>query len=753
MITQCERIKKFLIITHLDARNRLIKTVFLDHIPVVHFAIDNANERKLAAIELVEQGLCNQKIAGKICGFHRNTLFKLLRTKNLLGVEAVLKDDRGLKEPYKYINETRSHIKKLLRKYPDWTDQAIADQAAEDLDMDISRSAVARIRTENQNRPQRLPVKKELIDLADVAESMERERRCDLQLWLNFDDEPELKQQTEEFSKEPAPKAEGETQQALIKRLQHGERCVFAGGLMHHLFLQEIGFEELAALFPLNPGATYQSRDILATLFHSIHQGIRSIETLKLVNTREFGVLLGRHRSPDKVTVRDHLSQMAEHYLSGDLIDHFARHLLDQERIDREVFFIDGHFLPYYGLHVIAKGYFTVRRLAMKGNELYVITDQQGRPLFFITESNEIDFRPIISRSAAKLNELGILRPILVFDRGGYGIHFFNELHQTADFVTWAKYVSANSLATIPEESFTVGLRFGESRFLVAEEYRTVSESVQTAKKEGRKSPTSMELRLVVLHDVDTGKRMGIYTNNTTKPACKIAYYMLQRWGKSENFFKETIERFYLNYHPGYDIKELENQPLVDNPDIALTHKAIQVLNKETEELEKDILVIKAKLTKRQDKRLFTKLSKLNNLVEEKKKDIAQFEQRLSILPDKVSILDLLKGKAMSRCDLEKKKLYDVMQFMAYHSRERLVEIFRECYTDPRDVKQVLDMITRKSGFVKLYGQTLVVILDWIDNKKQREAVKRFFHKLNQKRIKLVGGSDVKLSFYIARVP
>jgi len=147
-------------------------------------------------------------------------------------------------------------------------------------------------------------------------------------------------------------------------------------------------------------------------------------------------------------------------------------------------------------VNVIAKGYFTVRRLAMKGNELYVITDLQGRPLFFITESNEIDFRPIISRSAAMLETLGIKRPILVFDRGGYGIHFFKELDQTADVVTWVKYVNEKSLESISDEAFTVGLCCGDSTFLVSEEQRVVKESAQTAKKEGRKIPTSIDLRL-----------------------------------------------------------------------------------------------------------------------------------------------------------------------------------------------------------------------------------------------------------------
>ena len=122
MEMRTQRIARFLIVPHRNDRGQVVKTVFLNHVPVVHFNVEIICERKLAAIELVERGICNQKMAGKICGFHRNTVFKLLRTKKLLGLEAALKDDRGLKAPYKYINEVRSHVKKLLRKYLRWTD-------------------------------------------------------------------------------------------------------------------------------------------------------------------------------------------------------------------------------------------------------------------------------------------------------------------------------------------------------------------------------------------------------------------------------------------------------------------------------------------------------------------------------------------------------------------------------------------------------------------------------------------------------
>jgi len=213
------------------------------------------------------------------------------------------------------------------------------------------------------------------------------------------------------------------------------------------------------------------------------------------------------------------------------------------------------------------------------------------------------------------------------------------------------------------------------------------------------------------------------------------------------------MARFNLNYHPGYDIKELENQPLVDNPDIALIKKAIRILHKEIEELEKEILLTEAKQKQRPDKRRPPKIANFKTSIAEKKTDIIGFENKLSELPEKVSIMDLLKGKPMSRCDLEKKKLYDLMQFMAYNSRERIVELFRDCYDDHRDIKPVLDMITRKAGYIKLFGKTLIVVLDWIENKKHRQAAVRFCRLLNKKGIKLMGRLKLNLAFYVSKYP
>ena len=155
MDAKTEKIGEFLVIPQLNDHQEMIKTVYLSYIPVAQFNTANNSERRLAVIELVERKLCNQKMAGKLCGFHRNTVHKILRTKKLLGLEEALKDDRGHKEPYKYINNTRAHIKKLIRNNPNWTDSAIAKQASKDLSMSISRSAVGRIRGEKDNKKKR----------------------------------------------------------------------------------------------------------------------------------------------------------------------------------------------------------------------------------------------------------------------------------------------------------------------------------------------------------------------------------------------------------------------------------------------------------------------------------------------------------------------------------------------------------------------------------------------------------------------
>jgi hypothetical protein len=85
---------------------------------------------------------------------------------------------------------------------------------------------------------------------------------------------------------------------------------------------------------------------------------------------------------------------------------------------------------------------------------------------------------------------------------------------------------------------------------------------------------------------------------------------------------------------------------------------------------------------------------------------------KLKDTPEKISAIELLQGQVMNKAELEKKKLYDLIQVIAFHFREYLIGIFRSCYKDTRDIKQVLTKGTKLPGYVKLMGKSLNVLLD-----------------------------------------
>ena len=744
-----EKFNNLTIRTNKDYRGNITKTVYFEYRPIVAFAPDNLNDRRLAAVQLVELGYCDQQDAAEICDLHRNTVSRLIKTKNLLGIQAIFDDDRGPKSPHKYNKNIRRIIKQLLQDHPDWTDQQIVDASSKELEISVSRSAVARIRVEEEKTQEAEVTRRYLEKMAELADRIDHKIFNERQLVFDFDNDPGFKEQVEQFSQEQPLEIHPPREQEFAQNLHNGKRNVFAGMLLHNLFLNQIDFANAfdeRCYF----NSIYDDYQIFQSIFYGLQIGLQSIESHKLINSSDLGLLLGRSSSPDEKTIRLRLKQISEYYSSEKLIDHFANLFLRQELIDPEVFFIDGHFLPYYGIHLLSKGYHTVRRLAMKGNEIYVITDIDKKPLFFITENCEIDFRPIIERAAEKLIDYGISRPLLVFDRGGYGIHFFSRLSKKADFITWAKYFKEEELLDI---EYTSCIEFNENKYLIAEKIKTVSESPLTAKKEGRKTSTSLEVRVVIFKELNNGKPIPIYTSNRTKPAGDIVYYMLNRWGDSENFLKEITSLYNFDYHPGYDIKALKEQPLIINPEIKIIKKNMKGIKQKIGKLVVDKNQTEIKLRKRKDVRLEKKCVKIQAEIDELTYDLNQFTDKLSELPDKISIIDYLKGKLMSRANLERKKLYDLMQMIAYHSREFLIEKFSAYYKDKRDIKRVFTKITKLSGYVRVYGKTLVVLLDWIEDKKHRDAAINFCHAVNKMCPKLVGQMNFNLFFKISAYP
>src|SRR2546430_4207652 len=132
--------------------------------------------------------------------------------------------------------------------------------------------------------------------------------------------------------------------------------------------------------------------------------------------------------------------------------------------------YIDGHFLPYYGLYPISKGWHGVRQMPMKGSYNFLAVDERFAPWLFLIRSSSEDLLqkiPELIEKAKRIGEqAGVSRQrlgqlIVVFDREGYSAELYRYLdgqdqgagQRRALFVSWAKY-SDKWVNDLAEEQF-----------------------------------------------------------------------------------------------------------------------------------------------------------------------------------------------------------------------------------------------------------------------------------------------------------
>lgn len=699
--------------------------------------MNDIESRKLAVVDLVELGYLKKGQAAELCEFHRNSVTNLVKKKELFGYKGVLIMDKGPKRGWKINKNMLGRIKYLISQGA-LTDEQIAQVVSKEFDTPISRSSIQRTRTIGQRLE---PPPKDIAKAAlEFEKHYAQERQLEFDFALKAD--PLLREKTESFAKELPAITYSASDEQYLELLEKGFRSRYAGSLLYNVPLAEIGFGALVDdLYP--PYSTgYSAREILLTLFHSLQLGFPSVESLKKLERPEFGLLIGKASSPLNETIHDRLNSLVPLRHSERLIENAAISSIKAGYIDLGCLFIDGHVFPYHGIEPISKAYHTVRRMVIKGNMHYGVNDGRGRPLLFISEPAHRDFREVVLEIIDQLKGLGITFPRIVFDREGYGVDFFKAIaEKRATFITWGKHVAKKTLEAITD--WFCSVKVNGICYNLYEEPRAI-----------RNDTASIDLRMVVFENLNNSKRVPIFTNNTRMPIYEVAELMLGRWGASEDYYKEMQARYNLNYNPGYDIKELISMPLVKNPKLKELKRKKKALSAKIKALEsllgKKILnnsdeALTVERLKNRQRKLLPQLTSLS-----KKRD--EIDKDLEKTPEKVSVVEILKGQKMKACDLEKKKIYDAIQIIAYNTRERLVELFKEAYKDSRDCKQILDMITSRGGIVKLFGKTLVVILDRFHNRKYQKAAEDFCNKINSMSAKSCDRFGFTIYFRVSQV-
>jgi len=177
-------------------------------------------------------------------------------------------------------------------------------------------------------------------------------------------------------------------QRVYLDGLEQGAYNAYAGGLLFVPMLARYNFvPTLSRVIKMVTHEGYSLAELGLALFYLDAFGFRSLEDFKRAYAEEFGVLMGRVQSPSLFTLRRFLHQLRETGKGEALMEEFGLTYLKSGLAAWGVMYLDGHFLPYYGMYAISKGWHGVRQMPMKGSYNFLAVDERFAPWLFLVRA------------------------------------------------------------------------------------------------------------------------------------------------------------------------------------------------------------------------------------------------------------------------------------------------------------------------------------------------------------------------------
>lgn len=432
-------------------------------------------------------------------------------------------------------------------------------------------------------------------------------------------------------------------------------------------------------------------------------------ENIKLHDGPSSGGLIGRLRLPSLRTIRRNMGVMVEK-TKGKLEKlrcRFAQLSL-QGWEPGEPLYIDGHFMPYMGGEKTLKGYNSQRRLVEKGRMAYVVNTGAGKPIYEILSDGFDHYHDNISRLVDVLiHELGLERPTVVMDRGGFSEHLFATIEAKADFITW---------------------HLGQPKIPKQAKWEEIKIPVQSNRWNKPDFKAVMATQKVLVRGDANGKghRRVFFVKRGEKisPAitCKkhatlreLVLALTRRWGAQENPFKELKADGYDCLH-SYEkdkfsqsylrLKDLDQNRMMENPEYKRLVTERRKLQGKRERMEGRKIIRSDKKEKKR-KTAFTKKQK--NKLQQIVSRLNKIERRLACLPKEIRRIDYIQNNEIIRLASDKKHYFDLMSFVAFAVRKDIANIIGPVYRNNRDIHQVVIKFLRmKATVCKKETETVV---------------------------------------------
>jgi DNA-binding CsgD family transcriptional regulator len=407
--------------------------------PMVLFRYDPDDRalRNLAIVALTDAGVAGKQVA-QLFGLSKEHVSRL-RTKVATHGSSGLLSPMGA--PRKLTARQENEVLRLAAK-----GRTGAETAAR---FSVSQATISRLlnRRRQQAVPQRLlgdEVGEEIIAEGQGSEEASAAH-------LDTVEEPEEQGGEVASGEVPGEQAQEEEETettgspdvltARIPRLGKVEvSSRYAGAMLLHPFLSRLGTDAVVSSIPTRSARRYDASSLVSAAALSFALGSSSLEGSKHLVVEDAGALLGLEAFPRLRTLRPSLKALAEACDPIEVQAAFAKAMLSADEHPPEVFYIDDHFVTYWGKRPVAKGYNIRRHLAEPGRDDTFVVDDTWRAICFSSgepRGLSVSLPGVLFELKALVGE----RRVLVgFDRGGSYPKVFSAIAEAnMDWVTWRR--------------------------------------------------------------------------------------------------------------------------------------------------------------------------------------------------------------------------------------------------------------------------------------------------------------------------
>ena len=474
--------------------------------------------------------------------------------------------------------------------------------------------------------------------------------------------------------------------------------------------------------------------------------GAKNLEQSRYLDQKSLGYLCGMKTSPTVKIMRNYLHQYCQSGLSKSITDQLEENML--QFIPRsDDYYIDGHFLPYYGEAEILKGWCSKRHLSMKGNVHYFIHNSTGDPLYFELHDTFFDFRTILKRFVRMIAQVSDGEPFwIIYDRGGFGVDVFQSITDNDGyFVTWEKGFKAPSTVSFPR---SMKLKQYKNE-LEPTKIITIDYTVETYQVK------QTRLRRILIQCPNTkGKEKisSILSNDFQSTAPDLIRKILRRWPQ-ENDFKMEDTHFGIGKITSYatidykNIKDiLEDKEVKTGEYKALTKTILELKQKRDEcckELGRKISqhAVKKELSSarldRVSQRILERIAHLD-------KEIKSVQEERKTVNKTMKKIDRCIKDGSRRKDFGTKFLMDSIKVATRNAYYHAAREFLQIYENRRDYHTVMRHLLKQSGYLVFDPEEgITVQIRSFGPDAVQAACKELLQMINQENPVFINGTDV----------